>query len=203
MNPDQSATVAHENVAHTVPPRPRALPVDNADVAVRQGRTTALLRGDLVLFVIGMRINRWWRPDLWMPVAREMGPMLEALAKDPSLGLLSNEGAWSGRIIRFNQVWASFEHLEAFARRRDQPHLAAWGRFMKRAASTNAVGIFHETYIVGPRAVESVYVNMPPTGLGRAGGILPIGPEGARARLHGPANVGAPEPATEGVRTGG
>ncbi len=203
MNPDQSASLAHENEAQVATPSLRPPPVDNGDVAVRQGRTTALLRGDIVLFVIGMRINRWWRPDLWMPVAREMGPMLEALAKDPSLGLLSNEGAWSGRIIRFNQVWASFEHLEAFARRRDQPHLAAWGRFMKRAAGTNAVGIFHETYIVGPRAVESVYVNMPPTGLGRAGGIQPIGSEGARARLQGSAPQAARGEANGAVRVGG
>ena len=35
------------------------------------------------------------------------------------------------------------------------------------------VGIWHETYLVGEGRHESVYVNMPPFGLGRAGQLVP------------------------------
>lgn len=155
------------------------------------GRSTAALQGELVVFVIGLRINRLLRPDVWLPVAREMGPMLAALAADPSLGLLSSEGAWAGRVIRYVQVWRSFAHLERFARGSDQPHLAAWGRFMKRAMNTDVVGIFHETYLVPAGAVESVYVNMPLTGLGAAAGVLPLQGSTARGRLGRAAGASA------------
>mgnify|MGYP003693751701 CR=1 FL=1 len=38
--------------------------------------------GDLVLFLIGMRINKPWRPDLWLPVFNAMPAMLAELSKD-------------------------------------------------------------------------------------------------------------------------
>ena len=43
------------------------------------GRYTADIEGDFVVFNIGMRINRVraWRQ--WLPAARAMQPMLEAL----------------------------------------------------------------------------------------------------------------------------
>lgn len=182
---------APEAPAAPSPATPPAAALRPPPGAVVPGRSTAALRGGVVVFVIGLRIHRLWRPDIWLPVAREMGPMLAALARDPSLGLMSSEGAWSGRVIRFVQVWRSFDHLERFARGGDQPHLAAWGRFMKRAMGTDAVGIFHETYLVPEGAAESVYVNMPPTGLGAAGGVLPLGPSSARGRLGAAAGPSA------------
>jgi hypothetical protein len=184
---DPSAAPASAE-ASAAAPAPAALrPLPGVLIA---GRSTAALRGELVVFVIGLRINRLLRPDVWLPVAREMGPMLAALAADPRLGLLSSEGAWAGRVIRYVQVWRSFGHLERFARGGDQPHLAAWGRFMKRAMNTDVVGIFHETYLVPAGAAESVYVNMPLTGLGAAAGVVALQGSTARGRL-GPA-AGAP-----------
>ena len=44
--------------------------------------------GPLVVFLIGMRINRWWRPDLWLPVFAVMPTMLAELSRDPGSGLL-------------------------------------------------------------------------------------------------------------------
>jgi hypothetical protein len=38
--------------------------------------------GDLVVFLIGMRINKPWRPDLWLPVFFAMPAMLAELSKD-------------------------------------------------------------------------------------------------------------------------
>ena len=34
-------------------------------------RMTHRYDGDLVLFLIGMRINKPWRPDMWLPVPRD------------------------------------------------------------------------------------------------------------------------------------
>ena len=35
--------------------------------------------GDLAVFLIGMRVNHPWRPDLWAPVFRAMPRMLTEL----------------------------------------------------------------------------------------------------------------------------
>ena len=44
--------------------------------------------GDLVVFLIGMRINKPWRPDLWLPTFNAMPKMLAELSRDPDSGLL-------------------------------------------------------------------------------------------------------------------
>jgi len=55
---------------------------------VIQARMTHAYDGDLVLFLIGMRINRPWRLDLWLPVFFAMPAMLAELSKDKDSGLL-------------------------------------------------------------------------------------------------------------------
>jgi Domain of unknown function (DUF4188) len=47
--------------------------------------------------------------------------------------------------------------------------LPAWQDFNKAVGTDGSVGIWHETYSVSPGRHESVYVNMPPFELGRAG----------------------------------
>jgi hypothetical protein len=37
-------------------------------------RRCAKVPGDVAVFAIGTRINRWWKPWHWMPVAAEMCP---------------------------------------------------------------------------------------------------------------------------------
>ncbi len=39
---------------------------------VISSRMTHDYDGDLVVFLIGMRINKPWRPDLWLPVFNAM-----------------------------------------------------------------------------------------------------------------------------------
>jgi hypothetical protein len=55
---------------------------------VRAERCTAEIDGDFVVFLIGMRINRFWKPHKWLPVAAAMPRMLAELARTPELGLL-------------------------------------------------------------------------------------------------------------------
>jgi len=47
-------------------------------------RMTAEIDGDFVVFLIGMRINKWWLPHKWVPVARAMGRMLKELEETPA-----------------------------------------------------------------------------------------------------------------------
>jgi hypothetical protein len=47
--------------------------------AVIPGRMTHDYDGELVVFLIGMRINKPWRPDLWLPVFGAMPAMLAEL----------------------------------------------------------------------------------------------------------------------------
>ncbi len=87
-------------------------------------RMTAQLEGDFVVFIIGMRINRFWKIHKWWPVAMAMPKMLNELSKKPESGFLGYEmsGGMSPIIV---QYWKSFEHLEAYAKDRDGFHYPA------------------------------------------------------------------------------
>ena len=42
-------------------------------------RMTVKLEGDFVVFLIGMRVNKFWKVNKWLPVARAMPRMLDEL----------------------------------------------------------------------------------------------------------------------------
>jgi len=93
--------------------------------------------------------------------------MLKELSTDKESGLMGYRLCFSGRIIMVIQYWRSTERLTAYAAAPDKLHRPAWARFFKQAYKGEAVGIWHETYPVSSH--ETVYVNMPPFGLGKAG----------------------------------
>src|SRR3954466_2003114 len=136
---------------------------------IRQ-RMTARIKGDFVVFIIGMRINRPWKMHKWMPVFFAMPKMLKELAKKPESGFLGAETS-IGVIV---QYWKSFEHLEAYAKDRDGLHYPAWKAFNTKIKSSGDVGIWHETYLVKSGNYECIYNNMPAHGLGKVGELLPI-----------------------------
>jgi Monooxygenase af470-like len=132
------------------------------------GRYTAMTDKSFVVFLIGMRINKGWRFDKWIPVASAMVPMLNTLLTHPEKGFLHAEFFWnfSGPVLI--QYWHSFDELEKFAREPSDPHLRAWQRFNQAVGKDGIVGIWHETYTVDPDQFECVYGNMPLFGLGAA-----------------------------------
>ena len=134
----------------------------------RNERLAATLDGTFVVFIIGMRINRFWKVNKWWPVAAAMPRMIRELSQQPDLGFLHAE-AWFGRTIIMVQYWRSMEQLLAYARNKESEHLPAWRAFNKAVGTSGAVGIWHETYVASPGTYENIYVNMPPFGLGRAG----------------------------------
>lgn len=154
---------------------------------INPNRVTVDLQETRVVFLLGMRVNKWWKPHKWLPVSLSMGHMLKELYANPDLGFISHE-AWGGRTSVMLQYWKSFEQLEAYAQGKQHHHLPAWSRFNSLIGNSTDVGIWHETYVIGPGSYECIYHNMPPFGLARTAAIVPAsGPfKSARTRLqHG------------------
>ena len=132
------------------------------------GRFTAKTDQPFIVFLLGMRINKWWRFDKWLPVAGAMTPMLTTLFTHPEKGFLHAEFYWNFTGPITVQYWRSFEELEQFARQPSEPHLEAWKKFNQAIGPDAIVGIWHETYLVEPNKFEVFYGNMPKFGLGAA-----------------------------------
>jgi len=152
-------------------------------------RTTAKIEGDFVVFLIGMRINKLWKVQKWLPVARAMPKMLKELEAAPAeVGFLGHTSFGLSMV----QYWRSFDHLEGYAKARDHLHLPAWQRFNKAVGQARGdVGIWHETYGIRAGSYETIYSGMPPFGLGKAGRLVPASGsrETARMRMTGYADV--------------
>ena len=140
------------------------------DRTIRNERLAARIEGGFVVFLIGMRINKPLQVQRWWPVAMAMPRMIRELYAHPELGFLHAE-TWGGRTTLTLQYWRSMEQLLAYATQRDAEHLPAWRDFNRKAASSGAVGIWHESYVIEPGHYENIYVNMPAFGLGRAGSV--------------------------------
>ena len=155
--------------------------------AIHKGRYTAdlsTLGDEVVVFLIGMRINKPLRVRAWWPVLTAMPKMLKYLVEDPEKGLLGYQQAFLPSPITV-QYWRSFDDLARFARDRDDPHLEPWRQFNRRVGSSGDVGIWHETYLVKTANVETIYGNMPSSGLAAATAVVPIrrGRDSAAARI--------------------
>jgi hypothetical protein len=153
--------------------------------AIAGRRMKAEIEGDFVVFLIGARFNRklhLYRSFLDLGGRRGMAHMLQYLMAHPDKGLLGFQQLGLTTLV---QYWRSFEHLEAFARDEDDPHLAVWRSYWKRVGRDDRTGIWHETYLVRAGEYEAVYGNMPPFGLGKAGRVVPMADSSsARARLR-------------------
>jgi hypothetical protein len=139
---------------------------------IHPGRFAAEVGGNFAVFLIGMRINKLWKVHKWCPVALAMPRMLKELDRHHDAGLLGGK-MWFGRTTIVVQYWRSVEQLLAYARNRDAKHLPAWRAFNQAVGVSGDVGIWHETYLVSPGNYETVYVNMPSFGLGKAGALHP------------------------------
>ena len=150
-------------------------------------RMTARIEGDFVVFLIGLRINKWWKLHKWVPLMKTMPAMLKELQSLPQeeTGFL---GVTGGSATLSVQYWRSFEHLEAYAKSQSHAHFPVWVDFNKRMKQARGdVGIWHETYLVKAGHYESVYSGMPPFGLGEASTLVPAtgNRKDARSRLQG------------------
>lgn len=148
---------------------------------VNPGRRTHHHDGELVVFHIGMQINRPWRPDLWLPVFLAMPGMLRELSEDPDSGLLGYALLFGRGGPYVVQYWNSIDKLYAYASDPAQQHRPAWAAFNRLARrAPGAVGVWHETFAVD--RAESMYVSTPPLGLGAATSLVDVGRANTHAR---------------------
>jgi Domain of unknown function (DUF4188) len=145
------------------------------------GRYSATVEGDFVVFLIGMRINRPWKPHRWLPVFTAMRPMIRELQADPTSGFLGASYGLLASGPAVVQYWRSFADLERYARSQEAKHLPAWRRFNQTVRSSGDVGIWHETYQVEAGRYEAGYANMPRVGFAAAGAHIRIGSRNSTA----------------------
>ena len=119
--------------------------------SVRDGRHTADLdavTGDeVVVFLIGMRVNRPWKVASWWPVFTAMPRMLRYLEQRPEKGLL---GLPPGvpPLPDGRAVLALVRRPRALRPGPERPAPGALAPFNRRVADNGDVGIWHETYRV-------------------------------------------------------
>lgn len=128
-------------------------------------RVAARIEGDFVVFLIGARINRWWRLPRHLWFLRTMSKMLDELADRPAPGFLGVETLSPTTNV---QYWRSIEDLTAYARDADREHYPYWLRFNREIRSDGDIGIWHETYLVADGQYEAIYNAMPLSGLAKA-----------------------------------
>ncbi len=146
-------------------------------------RMTAEIEGDFVVFLIGAAFNsklHLLRSFIDLGGRRGMRHMLDHLVEHPEKGLLAYEMG----LPTIVQYWRSFDHLEAFAKDKDDPHLEVWRNYWRRVGRSDRTGIWHETFLVRDGEYEAVYGNTPARGLGKAGRLVPVAEaSSARSRL--------------------
>ncbi len=149
---------------------------------VLPGRFTAAPNSETItVFLIGFRVNRWWRVGTIFRIFTAMPRMLKHLMRHPDAGLLGFHN-WFGRTTILLSYWQSPEHLQRFASDRDAPHLEPWRRFMRETTGSGDVGIWHETYQVAVKNQETIYNDMPVFGLAAATNHVPVGRGTSTAR---------------------
>jgi hypothetical protein len=150
--------------------------------SILRERLVAVRDDGIVVFLIGMRVNSWWKVHRWLPVARSMPPMLKELLQSPGSGLLGATFALTANGPLLVQYWESVDKLLDYASNRSGKHHPAWVEFNRRIGVSGDVGIWHETYAVPRGAFEAIYVNMPPFGLGKVARLEPARGKLSRAR---------------------
>lgn len=161
-------------------------------MTARLTRVTHAFDGDLVLFLIGMRIHQPWRLDVVGRTFAAMPRMIAELERNrraadegvaEDLGFLGARYLLDGAHPMVLQYWRSTEDLYRYAANPDLTHRPAWKAFYGYAAKApRAVTIWHETFAVPAGAHESVYGGPARFGLAAIDGVVPISQRGERAR---------------------
>jgi hypothetical protein len=148
------------------------------------GRRTVNNDQDIVVFLIGARINKWWLLPLSLPILSRNQAMVRELRADPDSGCLAIQSFGFASI----QYWRDLESLQAYASAKERKHKPTWVMFAKKLFKNAAAGVWHETYQIKAGCYESIYVNMPAFGQGLFKQTVPAdGPRATMARRLSPA----------------
>jgi Domain of unknown function (DUF4188) len=110
-------------------------PRSRAMIGVFADRYTARAEKPVVVFLIGIRVNKLLAVGKWFPVTLTMSRMLAELTTRPDSGLLFYRRYISGRVLLVQEYWESFDKLLAYAHDRSGQHFPAWAAF-NRAIGT-------------------------------------------------------------------
>ncbi|MEU3099936.1 DUF4188 domain-containing protein [Streptomyces sp. NPDC006967] len=120
---------------------------------VYPGRYAAAPPDGTVVFLIGMRINKWWKVHRWLPAFIAMVPMLKEVIRQSEHGFLGYH-VWFGRTTIVVQYWKDMDELLAYARNAGAEHLPRWRNYNKKVGNNGDVGVWHETYITHPDQMQ-------------------------------------------------
>ena len=142
--------------------------MDGGSVTGTLNRTTADLSSypDLVVIYLGMRVNS----VRGLGTLISFGPKIRKSVEERPDGLLLHENLMFSLFpphAGMRQYWRDFDSLERWAR--SLPHKQWWQEFLRDRGGT---GFWHETYFRGGQ-IESVYIDMPGTGLGKFAPVTP------------------------------
>ena len=138
------------------------------------GRYTASATQPIVLFAIGMRINRAFAIHRWLlPTINTIRLWRHMQWRRPA-GYLGGYLYVYWRGVGMTQYWRDFESLIAFSHDDAQPHVAAWRQLAKQTRADQTFGYWHETYTVAAGTSEAIYGSMPRFGLAAATTHAPI-----------------------------
>lgn len=140
------------------------------------GRNTIDNQDDIVVMLIGARVNKFWLLPFALPILAKMKTMLAELSKEPDSGLLGYQPLGLGGTV---QYWRSAEQLLRYAEDSKRVHKPTARRFFQKLFKNESVGIWHETFVVRAGNYEALYVNMPAWGMSSILSVHPV--EGERA----------------------
>ena len=152
---------------------------------VYPGRYRAQPDGPVVVFGIGMRINRPWAIHRWLKPTLNTIRNWWHVQHNPPDGYLNGYLYFYDFGVGMTQYWRDFDSLEAYSHDTSQPHVAAWGQLARLTKKDQTFGYWHETYVVTPENSETIYGSMPQFGLAKATEHVAIVPatDNARARI--------------------
>jgi hypothetical protein len=121
-------------------------------MTVKVERRTVDLTGfpDLVVIVLGMRVNTW----SGIKTLAGFGPKIASSVVARPDGLLLHENflfSLAPPHVGMRQYWRDFDSLERWAR--SEPHRTWWQQFLRNSGGT---GFWHETYFMRG-GMEAVY----------------------------------------------
>lgn len=149
-------------------------------------RMTVVLDKPVVVFLVGVRINKGWNVIKWAKILRTMPKILRELRQQKIPGFISGE-LWYGRNTMMIQYWEDFELLAHYAKNVSKTHMPIWTYFNLKLVSSADVGVWHETYTIDPgksSSYESIYTNMPCFGLGNVGKLVEINNLGDKSNAN-------------------
>lgn len=120
----------------------------------------------MIVFLTGFRINQPWNYWKRWQIHRGIRQILQELENTPNSGYLGHE-YWPGNPSLILQYWRDRDQLIHYARNKDASHFPYWFDFNTYLSEDASVGLWHEMYQVDENAMEGLYRNMQPIGLGR------------------------------------